>query len=98
MTTATWSPTWRTRSVTSGGCGGPARRRAVLRVDLPAAGQPADPVRGHVFAGINGHDPRCRGSGGGIDTGDPRIGVRAAQDVGVELSRPVDVVGVGALA
>ena len=58
-------------------------RRAVLRVDLPAAGQPADSVRGHVLSGIDGHDTRGRGGRGGIDAGDPRIGVRAAQDVGV---------------
>ena len=73
-------------------------RRAVLRVDLPAARQPADPVRGHVLSGIDGYDTRGRGGRGRIDAGDPRIGVRAAQDVGVELSRPIYIVGVSALA
>ena len=47
---------------------------------------------------VDGDDARRRGGGGGVDAGDPRIGVRAAQDIGVELARPVDVVGVGALA
>src|SRR5215472_1540512 len=72
-------------------------RRAVLRVDLPAARQSADFFGGHVLAGIDRHDPRGRGCRRGVDPGDPGVGVRAAQDIGVELPRAIDVVGVGAL-
>ncbi len=33
-----------------------------------------------------------------VDAVDPRVGVRAAQDEGVELPGPVDVVGIGSLS
>ena len=69
-------------------------RRAVLVLDLPAAGQPADLVRLHVGAGIDRGNARHRGRGGGVDRDDPGVRpVRAAQ-MGVELSRAVDIVGV----
>ena len=72
-------------------------RRAVLRMDEPAAGQPADAVGREVGGGVDGRDPGCRPRRRGVDAGDPGIRVRAAQDEGVELAGPVDVVGVGAL-
>ena len=73
-------------------------RRAVLRVDLPAAGQPADAVGCHLLAGVDGNDAGCLLRCGGVDAGDPRMRMRAAQNVGVELTGAVDVVGVGAAA
>src|SRR5271170_4019026 len=67
-------------------------------MDLPAARQPADAGGRHVRPGVDcGHaGGRCRRRN--VDAGDPRMGVRAAQDVSVELMRAVDVVGVGALS
>src|SRR6185312_10581274 len=67
-------------------------------MDLPAAGQPADPVSRHVLAGVDRGHPRRLGRGAGVEARDPRIGVRAAQDIGVELARAIDVVGIGALS
>jgi len=61
-------------------------RRAVLRIDQPAAGQPADIVGRHVFAGEHRDDTRCGCRGGGIDAGDPGMRMRAAQNVGVDLA------------
>ena len=73
-------------------------RRAVFRMDLPAAGQPADAVSHHVLPGEYGGDPGRLRRCGGVDARYPRMRMRAAQDVGVELMRAVDVVGVGALS
>ena len=63
----------------------------------PAAGQPADTVGHHVGRGINGGDPGGGPSRCGVDAVDAGMGVRAAQNEGVELTGAVDVVGVGAL-
>ncbi len=73
-------------------------RRTVFRVNLPAAGKAADAVSLQLLAGVDGGDAcrLCRGAG--VDAGNPGMGVRAAQDIGVELARPVDVVGISALA
>jgi hypothetical protein len=73
-------------------------RRAVLRIDQPAAGQAADLVLGHVLAGVDGNDPRRLGRRARVDAAEFRVGVRAAQEIGVELARAVDVVGVGPLS
>ena len=51
ITTATGSPTWRTLPTASTGCARLGHRRAVLVVDLPAAGQAADALGRHVGAG-----------------------------------------------
>ena len=73
-------------------------RRAVFRMNLPTAGQPADAIRRHVLAGEDSGDAGGLRRGGGVDAGYPRMCIGAAQDVGVELVRAVDVVGVGALS
>ncbi len=72
--------------------------RAVPRLDQPAAGQAADLVGGHVGAGEDAGDPRGLPRRRGVDAADARVRVRRAQDVGVELVGPVDVVGVAAVA
>src|SRR5207247_11433099 len=66
--------------------------------DQPAAGQTADAIGGHVGAGVDRDDSGRRFCGAGIDAADAGVGVRASEDEGVELARPVDVVGIGALA
>src|ERR1700733_7098444 len=66
-------------------------------MNLPAAGEAADPVGRQIAASINHGDAGGLRRPARIDVGDPRVGVRAAQDVGVKLARPVDVVGIGAL-
>ncbi len=71
-------------------------RRAVLVVDLPAAGHAADVVGLHVGAGEHRDHARPGLGGRGIDAGDPRVRPLGAADEGIELSGPVDVVGVGA--
>jgi len=71
-------------------------RRTVLGVDLPAARQTADTVGHHVLAGVYGDDARRPLRRRGVDRRDLRMGVRAAQDVGIELAWTIDVVGVGA--
>jgi hypothetical protein len=73
-------------------------RRAVLRIDQPAAGQAADPLGRQVLAGEHRDDAGRRFGRAGVDTVEAGIGVRAAQDIGVKLARPVDVVGIGPLA
>src|SRR5712671_4363877 len=73
-------------------------RRAVFRIDQPAAGQAADAVLGHVLPGEYGDDAGSRGRAARVDAAELSVGVRAAQDIGVELARPVDVVGIGPLS
>jgi hypothetical protein len=71
-------------------------RRAVLVVDLPAAGDTAEV--GHVRPGEDRHHPwHCR-SRRGVDGDDARMGMRAAQDGRIGLAGPVDVIGVLAAA
>src|SRR6516225_4248153 len=67
-------------------------------MDLPAAGESADRIGSHIFAGIDRNDTRRRDSGRNVDAGNAGVRVRAAQDVSVELTRAVDVVGIGALS
>ena len=67
-------------------------RGAVLGMDLPAAGQAAD--TGHIRTGEDRDNARHGGSSGGVDPGDRRMGVRAAEDHGVGLVGAVDIVGV----
>src|ERR1043166_10241177 len=52
----------------------------------------------YVGGGEHGGDTSRQCGAARLDAGDPGIGMRAAQDIGVELPRPVDVVGVGPLA
>ena len=72
-------------------------RRAVFRMDLPAARQPTDAVGDHVLGGEDRGHARGLRRRSGVDVGDPRVRVRAAQDVCVKLVGTIDVVGVGAL-
>ena len=69
--------------------------RAVLGSDHPAAGKPRELQIGASEDRRHSRRTPCRGR---IDPGDLRMGMRAAQDMGMELSGPVDVVGVGAPA
>ena len=72
-------------------------RRAVLVVDLPAAGQAADAVGRHVGAGID-RDHAGGGLGGcRVDCSEARVRAVGAADDRVELAGPVDVVGVVAV-
>ena len=73
-------------------------RRAVLAVDLPAAGQAAFLVGGVVGAGENGDDAGGLLGLALVDLLDGGVGMRRAHDVGVDLPRPVDVVRVVAAA
>jgi hypothetical protein len=73
-------------------------RRAVLRIHEPAAWQAPDARGFEILAGEDRDHPGGRSRGARIDAVDPRIGVRAAQNKGVELTRPVDVVGIGSLS
>jgi len=70
-------------------------RRAVLRMDLPAAGQTTYTVGRHVLAGVHGDNPGRSLRRRGIDARDPRMRVGAAQDVCIELAGTIDIVGVG---
>ena len=72
-------------------------RRAVLRGDEPAARQAAYGGL-KIGAGVDRRDTRRRQGLGRIDAGNLRMGMRAAQQAGLELAGPVDVVGVFALA
>src|SRR5438270_4013270 len=67
-------------------------------MEQPAAGQAADPFGRQVLAGEHRDDPGRRFGRAGVDAAEAGVGVRAAQDVGVELARPVDVVGIGPLS
>ncbi len=73
-------------------------RGAVLAVDLPTAGKPSDPVLRQVLAGEHRHHSRRARRLRRVDAKDSRVRLRGAHDVGVELARPVDVVGVAPLA
>ncbi len=72
--------------------------RAVLAVDLPAAGKPALAVGGVVGAGEDGDDPGGLLCLARVDASDLRRGVGRAQDIGMGLTMPVDVVGIGSAA
>ncbi len=72
--------------------------RAVLVVNLPAAGEAADTVRGHVRAGQNGDYPIGFFGLGRVDPVDGGVGMRRAQNPGMALPGTVDVVGVVAVA
>jgi len=71
---------------------------AVLVLDAPAAGQAADIVLRHVGAGEHGDHAGGFCRPGGIELADLRMGMRRAQDMGIELARAIDVVDVGAAA
>ena len=73
-------------------------RRAVLGMDLPAADEAADLVRGDVGAGEHRHHAGRAVRRGGVDLVDRRVRVRRAQEIGVGLAGTVDVVDVVALA
>src|SRR5215472_12018171 len=77
---------------------GLGHRRPVFRMDLPAAGKPTEAVIGDVLTAKGRDHSRRLGRRGGVDAGDASMGMRAADDKGVELMRAVDVVGVGALS
>ncbi len=73
-------------------------RRAVLRMNHPAAGEAADLVGRDVVAGEDRDGARRLPRLGRIDLVDRRMGVRRAQEIGVGLAGTVDVVEVMALA
>ena len=79
---------------------GLSHRRPVFRSDEPAARQAAQFQIGglQIGAGEDGRDTRRRHGLGRVDAGNLRMGMRAAQQAGLELPRPVDIVGVFALA
>ena len=64
--------------------------------DNPAARQGADIVRGHVLAREDGDDTRHGACGIRVDPVDLRVGMRRAQEIGVGLAGPIDVVRVTA--
>ena len=75
-----------------------AHRRAVLRMDHPAADEPSHLVGRDILAGEDG-DHAGHGPGlGGIDALQGRVGMWRAQEIGIGLAGAVDVVGVLALA
>ena len=67
-------------------------RRTVLVVDHPAADQPADLVRREIRAGEDADDAGHGGRRLGVDAAQLGMGIRGAQEIGIGLSRPVDVV------
>ena len=69
-------------------------RRAVFRMNLPAARQTADAVGLHIRADKNGDDAGRGARRRRIDALDLRARVRRAHDVGVGLVRAIDVVRV----
>ena len=73
-------------------------RRAVLGMDHPAADEIADLVGGKLGAGEHRQHARHAGGRLGVDRFDRGVGVRRADEIGKGLARPVDVVGVMALA
>ncbi len=72
--------------------------RAVLAVDLPAAGQPADALGRHVGADEHFYHAGCCRCRRDVDAVDLRMRAVGAFDDGVELAGTVDVVGVVAFA
>ncbi len=72
--------------------------RAVLRLHAPAAGQGAHTRGLQIGARIDGDDAGRRLGARRVDALDLGMGMRAAQEHRVQLARPVDVVGVVALA
>ena len=72
--------------------------RSVLRVNHPAADQPADLVLGHFIAGENTDHARHLLRLGGVDRLDGGMRMGAAHEICPGLPRQVDVVGVIALA
>jgi hypothetical protein len=73
-------------------------RRAVLVVDHPAADQPADLVGGEIVAGQHGQHAGLGQRRRRVDSLDRGVRVRRTHEIGVGLSRDIDVVGVAALA
>ena len=73
-------------------------RRAILVVDLPAAGQAADAFSRHVGADEDLDHARRRRRRRDVDPVDRGVRPVGALDEGVELAWPVDVVGVVAFA
>jgi hypothetical protein len=67
-------------------------------VDHPAADQPADLVGGEIVAGQHGQHAGLGQRRRRVDSLDRGVRVRRAHEIGVGLSRDIDVVGVAALA
>src|SRR5262245_16955355 len=70
-------------------------RLAVLRGDEPAAGEPA-----HLQVGAGEHSGdarRCLGCSG-VSRAQLRVSMGAAQQKGMKLAWPIDIVSVGALS
>ena len=98
ITTATGSPTWQALPLASAGCGAifigepslewiiqPQMRLPILSAASSRAGEHREHAR-HAGRGL------------GVDRFDRGVGVRRADEIGIGLAGPVDVVGVVALA
>src|SRR5690554_6213000 len=69
-------------------------RRAVFRMNHPAADQSADLVGGEVLAGEDAENARRAARGTQVDVLDDRMGVRRADEDRIGLARPADVIDV----
>ena len=73
-------------------------RRAVFRVNHPAADQPADLVGGEIVTGKNAMHARHFARHAGVDFLECGVGVRRAQEIRVGLAMTIDIIGILALA
>ena len=80
------------------GMGRLRHRRAVLRLDAPAARQRPKPGLLEIGGCIDGDNTGRRRGGCDFDAADLGMGMGAPHEHRVELARPVDVVGIGAPA
>ena len=71
---------------------------AVLAFHQPPTRQVADAVVDHLLTGVDRHHPGHRKGFFQIEAVDARPRVRAAAERPVQLTRLIDVVGVGAVA
>ncbi len=78
------------------GCG--PHRRTILRVDHPAADQATNLVLGQLRAGEHAYDTWRAERRGRVDAHDPRVGVRAADELRIGGILHRNIVGVVALA
>ncbi len=104
MTMATGSPTHRTRSAGSGGCGAtknaePSRLRSGTSWGLVGTGRCGMPASSRGLGpGEDGEHARHRLRVAHVDALDERVGVRRADERRIGLTRQGDVVAVAAAA
>ena len=70
--------------------------RTILIVDLPAARQAAHIILRHIGAGIDFNHTRHGSRRGDINGIDARMGMRAAQDPGMQLAGLIRIIRIGA--